>query len=936
MAEEQKIKVETELTSEQQLMEDGMKLFDDATKEVREKTRKNVLEKMEKRGEEKQVKETKEFNEKRKAEQEKTKRSEHVERVPKSKVKIKVIKKDENGNVLDDDGDIIPEVVYDHEVDKKKSEAKPKLKEAESVDEASENELADKNKNDVENKEFKEKIQKDEDAKNEKLRSRVEDLLKTDPDMAARLRNETLNSETGENSYDEAELKDKILMILGEISNEARKAYAKKDYDMSKKMGGVKRFFGKTFKLDSFENELDGYKDSYEKSIEKYKDAILEFGEADLNDAKKGGELEIMLRDFQISEHLRMRSDRLDVAAEENPKMEKFKNFFLGTVNSYRKFRGLPSEKISKLTGSKWAGLGLGGVVTAGALRGVGMASGVGIPLRVLSAAVATVGYKQLLESRAENKRVKKNEEEIQKTLKDMEGADKFLGPVVMNRILDEKIEDIHDRIQNEKYYKKWRTVMAGGAAVGTFFVGSWAGEKIAGWFDDGDTEKVGDAIMSEKVTEKVQGSAERSAIQSDSDTSIYESEKSVSESVAKSEYLKEDVKVVEQKMDVIAEMDNSTLQRFAGIEISESNIGILAVKEGSSLEGSLIAFFKENHAKLTEGKMGWDLNKYENLEDWAGKRAHLIAQEFADKHPEEFPEGAPSLIHEGAEIKINLNNPADIQIEGIEDEEGLGYLKKDVDFLDDSSKQVPTEQEAVMQAEELKFKAGISGDKIEPDESFQDQKVKTEQVAEVQESGSVDTVENESAIKQEVKNGGVGATKAELGIANGLGLSPREYSAINDTLATDFAQSDGDSEIENLFKNLKDGGVDLQEKTVNEVLRDLGVENLSEGSNESDMSAKEYAEYFGKVIEGETAEINKILFNGNAEVWKELRGQPAANISDEPFGEAYKEVSKRLSLDVKPGEKAESWVARAVKYSYEQGRLPEIKKYLTSLARRP
>jgi len=282
----------------------------------------------------------------------------------------------------------------------------------------------------------------------------------------------TFDPETRETAYDKADLKDKVLMLLGEKSNQTRKKYLQKDYDMDRKLGNLKRFFGKTFKINNFERELEEYKKEYEASREEYKNAMIK-----LDSVGDREEAEILAYDFQISEQLRWRSDRLDIAMENNPIYENFKKFLVGAVNKYREMRKWPGDKISELFGfkglSKGIGIVSGMLITGKALKEIGM---VGNPAyKVFSVAVGAVGAKQMLEVLAEKKRIKKNEKKIKEAVNKF-GADFEAGKNidVFSEWLSEKNKSLDKEIQNEKYWRNWRTIMSVGVALGAVVGGDF------------------------------------------------------------------------------------------------------------------------------------------------------------------------------------------------------------------------------------------------------------------------------------------------------------------------------------------------------------------------------------------------------------------------------------------------------------------------------
>lgn len=85
-----------------------------------------------------------------------------------------------------------------------------------------------------------------------------------------------------------------------------------------------------------------------------------------------------------------------------------------------------------------------------------------------------------------------------------------------------------------------------------------------------------------------------------------------------------------------------------------------LTVNTGSSVEGTLMKYLEAHHDKLTEGKMGWDPNKYKNIHEWAGKRAHVLAQEFAKTHK---GLDIDRYVQPGTKLDLDLSNPADVKL---------------------------------------------------------------------------------------------------------------------------------------------------------------------------------------------------------------------------------------------------------------------------------
>ena len=120
-----------------------------------------------------------------------------------------------------------------------------------------------------------------------------------------------------------------------------------------------------------------------------------------------------------------------------------------------------------------------------------------------------------------------------------------------------------------------------------------------------------------------------------------------------------------------IADAEKPAAGRIPENNIPEKTIEkaetVLEVQKGSSLEGSFIQHLK-GHPELIE--------KYNELNGGrsfnAGQIAHRMALDYADKYPESFPQGPPSLVHEGTGIRMNLET---MEIEDIQSEEKIGYL---------------------------------------------------------------------------------------------------------------------------------------------------------------------------------------------------------------------------------------------------------------------
>jgi hypothetical protein len=137
------------------------------------------------------------------------------------------------------------------------------------------------------------------------------------------------------------------------------------------------------------------------------------------------------------------------------------------------------------------------------------------------------------------------------------------------------------------------------------------------------------------------------------------------------------------EQSDESARADNPFIQRLTGIEHVEGNVGELTIEKGGSVEKTLIQFLTQNKEHLTAGNMGWDPEKFDNVQEWAQKRAHVLAQEYARAH-----EGFDiDTVQPGTKIILDINDPADI--------------KTDIDFAGNGPHIEAMEAKTVMGASE-------------------------------------------------------------------------------------------------------------------------------------------------------------------------------------------------------------------------------------------
>jgi hypothetical protein len=105
----------------------------------------------------------------------------------------------------------------------------------------------------------------------------------------------------------------------------------------------------------------------------------------------------------------------------------------------------------------------------------------------------------------------------------------------------------------------------------------------------------------------------------------------------------------------------NESWHNLTKIDVDREGVtGALTVKAGSSVIRTIREFLEDgdNHKILTEGKMGWDPAKYENVHEWARARAVVLANEYREAHP-----GVDiDHIQPGTKIELDLHNLGDIK----------------------------------------------------------------------------------------------------------------------------------------------------------------------------------------------------------------------------------------------------------------------------------
>ena len=161
--------------------------------------------------------------------------------------------------------------------------------------------------------------------------------------------------------------------------------------------------------------------------------------------------------------------------------------------------------------------------------------------------------------------------------------------------------------------------------------------------------------------------------------------------------YTQEETLSAMEASDASQVADNPIAQDLKGIDVSVNGNGLLTIEKGSSIEGTLTKFLMANNDKLTEGGMGWDVDKYKDVQEWAGKRAHGLAAEFAKAHP-----GIDlDTVQPGTMLELNLNNLADVKVD-IDFEGGAHIVPEQEKIIfDNAEDNIEYTQEEMLAAED-------------------------------------------------------------------------------------------------------------------------------------------------------------------------------------------------------------------------------------------
>ena len=463
-----------------------------------------------------------------------------------------------------------------------------------------------------------------------------------------------LNENTQKQGLNEKQ--EEALEQLKVALDDARGAYSRIHYKSEGLKQKIKNFFGSV--TNAGDPDVDRMRSEYKQKIEAFRNAKI----GKLEGLSESEQVKMLaeLKEFDLNENINLYDSRVAAKAEMHAGG-------LGKIahDVVLKYKGMHwKNKIALSGGLLVAGMAVGSTGVAAGLFG-----GAVLAKRGLGAAAAGIGATGWAEGRMS----KKEQEGIQRALEQFRGLSleeqkaHLLG---FDNASFEKIEkNFHGKISG----RSKRVVLGIGAAAGVMALGSvgkiFTANEIAtpdnvseGVFQASNDLEVTDVPMSDGSIEAVSADVPlESSVSEDQVNSVFSGEM-VNETSSAPE-IEGDVSNLETPIEGNVE----AVGIFSGIDMDENGIGELKVNKGESIEGALIAFFAQNSEKLTEGGMGWDPDKFKDVNEWAGKRARGLVAEYMKAHP-----GIDmDTVQPGTTFDINLKDLADIRITEVDFEGG-------------------------------------------------------------------------------------------------------------------------------------------------------------------------------------------------------------------------------------------------------------------------
>ncbi|EKE21209.1 MAG: hypothetical protein ACD_7C00310G0004 [uncultured bacterium] len=415
----------------------------------------------------------------------------------------------------------------------------------------------------------------------------------------------------------------------------------------------------------------------------------------------------------------------------------------------------------------------------------------------------------------------------------------------------------------------------------------------------------------------------------------------------------------------------------YAGIKLNESGQGPIEVIEGKGIKDTVAALLAKNYENLTQGKMGWNPDKYASVEEWADRRAVGIVAELKADHPD-YNYDKVSL---DSQITLDMHNPADIKIvdfvDGQDLESGAGNASE---MQTESTEAAVSESQEIEDKIEDKVKTATKPE-IKAEEIANTEKM-SQNVADVRkEIIAEETIDQETI--QDIREN---TAKIETQAANRIGIDPKHYAEINHMSTAEFIaeakRADnivhgggedsmdvnrsselpvgnvfGDDEMANtrlgrvLDYLMKDGKIENPSQSIAETLRNVKEADLmgairtyegifgdiSDSGSAMELNEDEmYAEYMSSLIK---AELNDMLGSsaGEGKIMRELaglRGIPMEDLSDKELLMAFKEATKNSIGTVEYGnnETVGKYILKTIRLAYETGEIDKLRENISKI----
>ncbi len=841
----------------------------------------------------------------------------------------------------------------------------------------------------------------DEDMKyffNLQKKDREEFLLSTDEKLAFRIEKLREKREANENIISEAEKLEtnEKLKRFGEYMKAMRSTYLNKEYEFNKTTSKMKRFF-RMEKVDmgNAQEELESSKKDYQEAVKNYLNLMVQIEKP--GDAE---ERKIIYRYAQIGEALQVMDAKEDIKFAHHPNFEATKRDFevgaLSFIDKYKELLGKPRELLQNKTKSKTLGFGGGMIAVGGAMAfAANYIPGLSGIARTLSVAIATKGFYE----RAENKAIIEKEESLEKGAEELEKRLEYINDLGANvdeafrRELGLAVDNILEEVKKEKEAVGKRMALSlakaiavstifyeAGQAVGVFFKG------MPGTDQSASEENIKQLFKNENSFNGLNIHTQTNFPPVNSDSNIVEDFNSaelpkplVEEANTNSTNVPETPSTFEQESSLEQKTssnqeDSPTQEKvqtseYSGIELDESGQGSIEIIEGKGIKDTVAALLAKNYENLTEGKMGWNPDKYASVDEWAHKRAIGIVGES------EYNINKVSLE---SQITLDMSNPADIKI---------------VDFVDGQDLESGASNK--VQTENIKTVSNEFQSAKDEIETSANPEIKTEEIANIEKMNqNVEDIRNEilsgETADQEtvetVKDIRENVAKLETQAAHRIGINPKHYAEINHMSTAEFiaeakrvdsiVHGGGEDSMDVATSNLPVGTVfgndemanSRMGRVLNYLVRDGKIENPNQSIaetlrsvNESDfmgairtyegtfgaisekgdlaMSLDEnemYSEYMSALIQ---SELKDMIGNnaGEGKIMKELaalRGVSMGSLSDNELLMSFKEATKNSVGNVvyKDSETVGKYILTSIRRACEIGEIDKLKENISKI----